>query len=360
MTQQNGFPPLKPLQGGFPPWNPLRPEGEEGYRVSWYAAALSEEVVAGKILPINFLGGSALVVRDEKGVPQVFGAKCPHQGGDLSAGKLLQHAGGCAIRCPFHHFLFDTAGDTLGTCIAGPKLERADRKRLNLASYPTRERFGIVWAFHGGEPLFELPDFPIGLSGHLRREEELEPRAIRYTHQFLNDPAVFQLNAADFRHFLTVHGVSMTPTEVTKLPPWGFRLSVESYRDGGKTWSRDVFENIGTGFFYRWGMFDYGDACGGRSDRHLVLGLGLPEPGRTDLYLCYMVRKGPDAERQLANIMPRSDQFNWDDKVVIDRVAPGYGYLCEDEGLLKWYYDLLNAWPRAAPIGLGKPLDPAT
>jgi nitrite reductase/ring-hydroxylating ferredoxin subunit len=118
----------------------------------WQPAALVEELPPDRpIKAIRLLGQNVVLFRDEKGALGMIDRDCPHRGADLAFGRIED--GG--LRCLFHGWLFNTAGECIETPAepAGSTLCERVRQR----SYPVRERNGIIFAFLGdGEP----PAFP--------------------------------------------------------------------------------------------------------------------------------------------------------------------------------------------------------
>ena len=99
----------------------------------WQPAALVDELAGDRpAVSVELFGEQLVLFRDEKGVYGLLGRHCPHRGADLCFGRLED--GG--LRCPFHGWLFDTAGNvsnsppSLRTVIFIPKLII----RLTLAS----------------------------------------------------------------------------------------------------------------------------------------------------------------------------------------------------------------------------------
>jgi phenylpropionate dioxygenase-like ring-hydroxylating dioxygenase large terminal subunit len=130
---------------------PVTPAGAL-LRRYWQPAALSEELEGDRpIKAIRLLGQNVVLFRDEKGTLGLIDRDCPHRGADLAFGRIED--GG--LRCLFHGWLFNTAGECIDTPAepAGSTLCERVRQR----SYPVCERNGIIFAFLGdGEP----PAFP--------------------------------------------------------------------------------------------------------------------------------------------------------------------------------------------------------
>ncbi|MEJ6023486.1 Rieske 2Fe-2S domain-containing protein [Ramlibacter sp. PS4R-6] len=100
---------------------------------------------------VRALGQDFVLFRDAQGRWGLLDRDCPHRGADLSFGRNE----GDGLRCPFHGWKFDVAGNCLETPAepAGSKL----CDRVKQRSYPVLERSGVVFAFLGsGTP----PPFP--------------------------------------------------------------------------------------------------------------------------------------------------------------------------------------------------------
>ncbi|MGD0051847.1 MAG: Rieske 2Fe-2S domain-containing protein, partial [Vulcanimicrobiaceae bacterium] len=76
------------------------------YHQSWYAVARTDEVPPGALVGKDFLGTRIMLWRDGAGALRVQSAFCPHLGADLSLGELVD---GC-VRCPYHHWSYDSDG----------------------------------------------------------------------------------------------------------------------------------------------------------------------------------------------------------------------------------------------------------
>ena len=124
----------------------------------WYPAAFSREVKAGAVIETRFSGEDLAVFRGDDGVAQVLENRCPHRHIKLSHGSVE----GCNLVCLYHGWTFDKSGALVGTKHDdfGKKLPSA-----RVRSYPTRERYGLVWFFPGDPelskitPLVEIPNY---------------------------------------------------------------------------------------------------------------------------------------------------------------------------------------------------------
>src|SRR5205085_8011777 len=81
-------------------------------RCYWQPAALVDELAGNRpVKPVRLLGESLVAFRDEQGPSGLIERACPHRGTDLAFGRLED--GG--LRCAFHGWLFDVAGQCLET-----------------------------------------------------------------------------------------------------------------------------------------------------------------------------------------------------------------------------------------------------
>ena len=173
----------------------------------WYIAMRSD-ALRRRPRGLELFGRDLVAWRDGTGRAVVMSRYCAHLGASLALGTIVD---GC-LRCPFHHWRYDTSG----TCVqipGAPKLSRT----ANVRSYPVRERYGYVWTWFGGrEPAYPLPEVP-ALDA---------PRGRYLTYRFAHTtPASARRvleNAFDFYHFITLHHVrSREPVGLTMLTDRG-------------------------------------------------------------------------------------------------------------------------------------------
>jgi nitrite reductase/ring-hydroxylating ferredoxin subunit len=182
----------EPTVGGF---TRLARFGADGFAQCWYPIARSSEVGPGEIVGADFLDGRVVAFRGENGDVSVVSAYCRHLGTDLSRGTVV----GDDLRCDFHFWCYGRDG----RCTSIPVADRIPEDS-SLFSYPTAESVGLVWAFNGTEPLYEVPRFPIGDPGEL---------AMRVGDLGVLPFPTFMgtANSMDMQHLEVVHGV---PNEV--------------------------------------------------------------------------------------------------------------------------------------------------
>lgn len=163
-----------------------------GFHQCWYAVALSCEVEGGRVVGKDLLDGRVIVYRTSDGTPTVLSAYCRHLGADLSVGEVV----GDNVRCLFHHWQFGADGG----CRQIPASDQVPRE-ARLFAFPTVERWGLIWAFNGTEPLYEVPSL-FGVPDHelsVRPFVALEPMPV--------EPWIIASNSMDFQHVRIVHGV---------------------------------------------------------------------------------------------------------------------------------------------------------
>ena len=164
-----------------------------GFHQSWYAIARSDEVRAGEVIGRDFLDGRAIAYRGENGQAVVMNAYCRHLGADLSMGKVF----GNDIRCAFHHWQYGPDG----ACTKIPASEKIP-KAARMFKYPTVEKWGLIWAFNGATPLFDVPEFVD------YAEPDLDLRTAE-AFDLPVEPWVPFTNSMDFQHLRVLHGLKI-------------------------------------------------------------------------------------------------------------------------------------------------------
>tara|TARA_Y100001970_G_scaffold292064_1_gene431750 strand:+ start:1249 stop:2211 length:963 start_codon:yes stop_codon:yes gene_type:complete len=124
---------------------------KSAYPESWYPLCHSSDLKKGEPLLIEAFDGKLILFRSEDGSPSVVSRFCPHMGTDLSKGTVIKGA----LRCPFHHRTYGKKGE----CLKVPGLHEKI-KGPGLKSYPTIEKFGLIFMYLGQRPLFDFPSFP--------------------------------------------------------------------------------------------------------------------------------------------------------------------------------------------------------
>lgn len=121
----------------------------------WYAAALSQNLVAGgRPVGVEILGRSLVLFRGEDGMVSALDDACPHRGAPLSGGWTTEIKGHTCVVCPYHGWAFSGKD---GTLLDVPAAEGPGEwpKRQILPTFNVKEKGGFVWLFFGDE---SLPD----------------------------------------------------------------------------------------------------------------------------------------------------------------------------------------------------------
>lgn len=267
---------------GAPPW-----EGTDGrFSQSWFPICLSTELKAGEVKGFDFLDGRIAVFRDKSGVAHVLSALCPHLGADISCGTVVDDT----VRCPFHFWRYDGTGQCVATGVGDPVPPRA-----RLFRFPTDEKYGMIFAFNGERPLFDIPEFSargkplrlkVGLFDPDNWPVPADP-AMRASTRVPVDPWVICCNTPDMQHQVAVHGVSYPggkfPHDTVVFDKHSMRYIMKATHQHGETIDFRLGVN-GTNIYFQEGELD-GRWFG------FLLPLALPRPRQCELYLACLVEE---------------------------------------------------------------------
>lgn len=126
----------------------------------WYPVCTAEELTNDSPLQVTLMGFRFVAFRDSNGRASVLSDTCIHRGGSLSKGVV----DGDRVACGYHGWQY--SGD--GQCQKIPS--EGDTKppaRAKVDSYPTQEKYNIVFAFLGDlpeeerPPLYEIPEYDV-------------------------------------------------------------------------------------------------------------------------------------------------------------------------------------------------------
>ena len=129
---------------------PGTPAGEL-LRRYWHPVATGAELAANPVKGVRLLGESLTLFRDRRGRLGLVAQRCAHRGVDLKHG-IPEPEG---LRCPYHGWMYDTAGQ----CVEQPgeAPEHRFEETVRLKSYPVQELGGLVWGYLGPRPEPLLP-----------------------------------------------------------------------------------------------------------------------------------------------------------------------------------------------------------
>ena len=161
----------------------------------WYLALYADELPAGAVRTLRYVGRELVAFRTEDGVAALVDAHCAHLGAHLGVGGKVV---GSALRCPFHGWEWHHSG----TCSRIPYAKRIP-PNARLRTYPLVERNGAIWFWYdlaGGEPAFDVPAIPEWGDAEFGTEWDHHVWTIRAHPQDILE------NGIDWPHVMPVHG----------------------------------------------------------------------------------------------------------------------------------------------------------
>lgn len=316
---------------------PVPREGQDGlYSQSWYAVCHSEDLPRGAVIGREFLGGRIVVYRGEDGIARVQSAYCPHVGSDLSLGSVS----GNDLRCRFHGWEFDGGGHCRRTGIGDPPPPSA-----RLYTFPVREKYGIVFAFNGAEPLFEIRDLDVPAEQTATRVAILPMKA---------DPWTFCANVPDFQHFPAVHRTLRDDIGHYDRISWNdFGLSFEftAFPELGQATPVPFKVEVqGTSLIFVQGRLPDDTWFG------TIAAMSMPRPNETDIHITVAIRRqamsAAEAEAEntlLDQLMVRFFAMAHEDHALLETAHYMPGNLTRHDQALAKYLDMVRRFPRANP-----------
>lgn len=311
---------------------PVPAEGTDGlFTQSWFPICLAADIPEGTVKGYDFLDGRVVVWRGEDGLARVTSAYCPHMGASLEAGKVV----GDRVQCAFHLWEYDQSGKCKKTGIGDTPPPTAC-----LFVFPTIEKWGIIWAFNGETPLYDLPDFN-------RPNDKILIKAIELPDWMPVDPWVQCANTPDIQHIISLHRVAFEGKPPEERIEWGdydMQYDFEGRYDTGTyvSWRVGVF---GTSLYYQ------SSDLAGRWFGFLVP-MGLPRPGFAKNFMVVAVDKtdDPAADRDFLELALLTEMgIVGEDTHIMTTMKFRPGTLTKSDKALGKYFDFLRAYPRAHP-----------
>jgi 5,5'-dehydrodivanillate O-demethylase oxygenase subunit len=155
-------------------------------RMFWHPIYRSQDLPAGRRVPVKIMGDEFTLYRGESGVSHLLAHRCAHRGTQLSVGRV---EGDC-IRCFYHGWKY--AGS--GQCVDQPAEDPSFAAKIRIRSYPTEEYLGLVFAYLGQGALPPMLRFP-----------ELEGEGVLENHTFIRACNFFRHLELDPAHIAFVH-----------------------------------------------------------------------------------------------------------------------------------------------------------
>lgn len=317
---------------------PVPAEGENGlFSQSWFPICHADEVPPGTVIGRDFLGGRIIVYRGESGEAAVLSAFCPHMGADLAVGDVT----GDDVRCAFHHWAFDAGGRCTGTMIGD-----TPPKAACLFRFPTAERYGLIWAFNGEEPHWDIPDFPLP-------DDELSIRVRYDVPPMPCDPWVICANTPDWQHIKVVHRVDFDHGGLAQRVRWtdhSMEYSFAGRMEHGE--GPEIAYNVG---IYGTSIFKMDGVMDGQWYA-VMTPFGLPKAGMSQNHFVTAFRNSDlecvsDDEIEFRHLMlfEFGKAFTADDRPILHSSKFRPGTLTKSDAVLSRFFDYLRAYPRANP-----------
>jgi phthalate 4,5-dioxygenase oxygenase subunit len=111
----------------------------------WIPALLARELPEpdGPPVRVRLLGEDLVAFRDTRGRVGLLDEFCPHRRASLFFGRNEE----CGLRCVYHGWKYDVDGRCVD--MMNEPEERQFKDKIFIASYPTEEVGGVVWAYMG-------------------------------------------------------------------------------------------------------------------------------------------------------------------------------------------------------------------
>jgi len=327
---------LKERKRVRPRSKPVPREGEDGlFTESWFPVCMSSEVQPGQVIGRSFLDGRIVIFRGQDGAATVLSAYCPHVGADLAAGKVV----GDRIQCGFHRWEFNADGWCEKTGLGDPPPETAC-----LYKFHSQEKFGLVWAFNGDKPWWDIPEYP-------KAEEELVFSVSYDVPELPVDPWVVCANTPDWQHLKAVHRLDFDHEWLYDKIAWTdhsmeYDLQAKLERGAGPPLNARV-GIYGTSFFRLYGEF-MGQWIAALTAFHMVA------PGRTQVYYSLGTTRSDGSPEDDARVAMTHDllfrlgkSIVTDDRPILHSLKYAPGVMTRSDRALTKYLKMVRNFPRS-------------
>lgn len=315
----------------------FEPQGINGYHECWYPVCLASDVSAGQVRGFRFLNGKVIVFRNADGKVSVLSAFCRHLGVDLSLGKVVDNR----VQCPYHHWEYGSDGQCVRTAVGDEPPPRA-----RLFEFTSREHLGLIWAYYGDEPAYEIPGFP-------HDEVELELIARRGT-EVPMDAFMLYSNTMDLQHLISLHGAEFDD------PPTEFDIRERTISYTQEMTLPGLGHSSQTVTLHGTNCVSLASEINGRMTYMLSAGLTTEGPMTKTFNVSatlkrdsqYSAKRGlPIVENLLIKMHLRminafGNKLNADDDPVFRTISPRLDNLSASDRALRIYFDFARKYPR--------------
>jgi hypothetical protein len=235
------------------------------------------------------------------------------------------------IRCAYHHWRFDAAGN----CVDIPTGDKIPPGAA-IFSYPTAEAWGLIWAFNGETPLFGVPRIP-----GVEQDDLAFAARLRGISQV--PPWVSTSNGVDFQHLRSLHNLPTSAPEVIEVRDYAIEYRVEAmgFMQHGLITGTNVFAQ----HLRRRGMDAFMLFAGAPIDQHRSRGFNV---------VAVQKRGDGNSERQVVDAELRElcdfvDKLLAEDEAVLNTMRFRKGVLVASDHHLALYFKYVSEFPRGAP-----------
>jgi 3-ketosteroid 9alpha-monooxygenase subunit A len=169
----------------------------------WFCIGYCDELAVAEVKNIHYFNRDMVLFRTESGEVGLSDPVCPHLGAHLGHGGTVQ---GESIRCPFHHWQYNTEGVITDIPYASRIPPKVEGKPC-LKTYPVCESNGVIWAWY--HPQEMAPFYEV-----IELEEYSNPdfaEQDRYLWTLDSCPQEIAENGVDVAHFKYVHNMDAVP-----------------------------------------------------------------------------------------------------------------------------------------------------
>ena len=210
-----------------------------------------------------------------------------------------------------------------------------------LFRYPVAERYGLVWAFNGEEPHWDLPDFKYP-------DDELVFKIQRFETVMEVDPWIVCANTPDIQHIKALHGIQFAQEDPDETIEWTdhsmFYEFTGYHRQGERIDNRVGI--VGTSIFHQ--QTDFAGKWFG-----FLAPFGMPRPGRTISYIAVCAHKdsGTPAEIDafIDFVIDLERQILFEDVDIMQTIKFRPGTLTRSDKALAKFFNYVRNYPRAHP-----------
>ncbi len=178
----------------------MSPDTTYTYPRGWFVIRFSDELGPGDVQPMRYFGKDLVLFRTEDGAPKVLDAFCPHLGAHLGYGGKVE---GDSIKCPFHAWKFNGAGE----CTDIPYAKKIPPK-AQMECWSVREVNSLVLVWHDIDkrpPQWDVPTL-VEFSG-----DDAWAEPVRREWKLRTHNQEMAENAVDTAHFKYLHGTVNYP-----------------------------------------------------------------------------------------------------------------------------------------------------